>query len=115
MAKKIKRMLLFVLSAMLIFTATAFTVPYEEAEARTIFDIESELKEYKDELAKLQSELATIKANISKLESQSGQNTELLAQYIAETEALEVEIMAAEAYVESYDLKRAETIPHFDV
>lgn len=110
MAKKIKRMLLFVLSAMLIFTATAFTVPYEEAEARTIFDIESELKEYKDELAKLQSELATIKANISKLESQSGQNTELLAQYIAETEALEVEIMAAEAYVESYDLKRAETI-----
>lgn len=110
MAKKIKRMLLFVLSAMLIFTATVFTVPYEEAEARTIFDIESELKEYKDELAKLQSELATIKANISKLESQSGQNTELLAQYIAETEALEVEIMAAEAYVESYDLKRAETI-----
>lgn len=103
-------MLLFVLSAMLIFCAAAVTVPYETAEARTIFDIESELKEYKDELAKLQSELTTIRSNISKLEEQSGQNTELLAEYIAEIEALEVDIMATEAYVESYDLKRAETI-----
>lgn len=81
---------------------------YEVAEARTLFDIENELKEYKALLSQLQSELSQISANISELEGKSGETAELLIQYQAEISALEAEIMINEAIMDSYDIKRAE-------
>lgn len=116
MSKIIKRALLLLLSMMMVFAATAFSVPYEEtAEARTIFDIEKELSEYKKELSRLQSELAQISKNIASIENQSGQTAELLTQYWAEIEALEVEITINNAIMESYDAKRAEVITEMAV
>lgn len=111
MAKSIKRVFIFALSLMMVFAATAFSVPYSETvDARTIFDIEQEISGYKSELSKLQSELAEISKNISSIENQSGQTTELLAQYWAEIEALDVEITINQAIMESYDSKRAEVL-----
>lgn len=102
---------MFLLCFTLIFAATAINVPYEETSAaKTIFDIENELKEYKSELGKLQSELAEISKNIASIENQSGQTTELLTQYYAEIEALDIEIEINNAIMESYDMKRAEVI-----
>lgn len=111
MLKSIKRALFFLLSLVMVFAATAFSVPYNEpVEARTIFDVEREIKEYKDELAKLQAELAEISKNISSIENQSGQTAELLAQYWLEIELLDIDIIEYTAVMESYDARRAEVI-----
>lgn len=111
MLKSIKRALFFLLSLVMVFAATAFSVPYNESvEARTIFDVEREIKEYKDELAKLQAELAEISKNISSIENQSGQTAELLAQYWLEIELLDIDIIEYTAVMESYDARRAEVI-----
>ncbi len=108
MAKIFKRSLMFLICIITVFISTAVTVPYEEAEARSIYDIENELNAYKSELSKLQAELSEISSNISSLEGQSGQTTALLAQYQAEIEALQIEIDINKAIQESYDLKRAQ-------
>ena len=110
MAKTLKRGLVFLLCFIAIFSATAINVPYEEAEARTIFDVENEISAYKTELSKLQKELSQINSNIAELEGKSGQTTELLKQYQGEIEALDLEISINEAIMDSYDLKRAEVI-----
>ena len=111
MSKKIRRALVFVFSLMIVFAATAFSLPCNETvEARTIFDVEKEIKEYQNELSKLQKELAEISNNISSIENQSGQTAELLAQYWAEIEALDIEITINNAIMESYDAKRAEVM-----
>ena len=111
MLKTVKRALIFILSLMIVFAATAFSMPCNETvEARTIFDVEREIKEYQNELKKLQNELAEISKNISSIENQSGQTAELLAQYWAEIEALDIEITINNAIMESYDAKRAEVI-----
>ncbi len=111
MLKTIKKALIFLLSLMMVFAATAFSVPYNESvEARTIFDVEREIKEYQNELKKLQSELAEISKNISSIENQSGQTAELLAQYWLEIELLDIDIIEYTAVMESYDARRAEVI-----
>lgn len=102
--------MVFLLCFIAVFSATAINVPYEEAEARTVFDIENEINAYKSELSKLQKELSQINSNIAELEGKSGQTTELLKQYQGEIEALELEISINEAIMDSYDLKRAEVI-----
>ncbi|MBR6562811.1 MAG: peptidoglycan DD-metalloendopeptidase family protein [Clostridia bacterium] len=110
MANKLKKALMFLLCFLFIFAATAVSVPYEEAEARTIFDVENEIKEYKNQLVALQSELANISANIKDLQNQSGQTAALLTQYMAEIEALEADIAINQAIAESYDLQRAQVV-----
>ncbi len=115
MFKIIRRTLLFLLCFAMIFSATAISVPYKETEARTIFDIENEIKAYKTQLSKLQTELAQISANIAELEGQSGQTTKLLTQYQGEIEALELEISINQAIMDSYDLKRAEVISQITI
>ncbi|MBO5869460.1 MAG: peptidoglycan DD-metalloendopeptidase family protein [Clostridia bacterium] len=115
MAKTIKRGLIFLLCFITLFCATAVNVPYDEAEARTLFDVENEISAYKSELTKLQNELSQINSNIAELEGQSGQTTELLKQYQGEIEALELEISINEAIMDSYDLKRAEVISEITI
>ena len=110
MSKTIKRALVFLLCFITIFSATAISTPYEAVEARSIFDVESEINAYKTQLSKLQNELSQITANIAELEGKSGQTTALLTQYQSEIEALEVEISINQAIMDSYDLKRAEVI-----
>ncbi len=110
MLKLIKKSLMVLLCMILVFGAASTGKPYEVAEARTIFDIENELKAYKSELSKVQAELAEITKNIAELEGKSGQTAELLVQYQAEIEALDAEITLRRGTMESYDLKRAQVI-----
>jgi len=110
-----KRSLMFLLCFVMIFSATAINLPYEETEAKTIFDIENEIKSYKAQLTKLQNELAQITTNIKELEGQSGQTTKLLTQYQGEIEGLELEISINQAIMDSYDLKRAEVISRISI
>ena len=92
----------------LIFTAMAFAVPYKQTvSARTIFDVEKELAQCKNELSKLQKELSEISKNITTLEGQTGQTTELLAQFYVQIEELEADISHAESLKESCDMERA--------
>ncbi len=108
--KTLKKSFLFLLCAVMIFGATATRVPYEEVEARTIFDVEEELKEYQNLLKKLQSELSSITSNIEKLEGQQGESLQLMQQCQAEIDVLQSEIDINTAIMESYDLKRAEVL-----
>lgn len=108
MANKLKKALIFTLCFLMLFAATAISVPYEKAEARNIFDIENEIKAYQKELSALQAEIANISSNIKDLENQSGQTSELLAQYMAQIEALEADVAINEAIAESYDIQRAQ-------
>ncbi len=110
MFRKLKKTLFLLLSVCIVFSATAISTSYETVEARSIIEIENELKEYKNLLSKLQSELADITANIADLEGKSGQTAELMAQYQAEIDLLESEISINSAIMESYDIKRAEVL-----
>lgn len=106
----LKKVLMFLLCTVVVLGATSISAPDTTVEARTIFEIEEELKEYKDLLASLQSELSAISANISQIEGQSGQTLALMEQYQAEIDALDAEISINTAIMESYDQKRAEVV-----
>ncbi len=92
----------------MIFGVTVTNTSNEVAAARTLMDIENDLKEYKSLLAELQAELSEITKTIADLEGKSGETAELLVLYQAEIDALEAEIMANEAEKDLIDLKRAE-------
>ncbi len=108
MKRFLKRGLTFLLCSVMIFGISAGSTSYEVAEARTLFDIENELNEYKSILSDLQKELAAITKDIADLEDKSGETSELLTQYQAQIDVLEADIMAQEAVVAANDIKRAE-------
>lgn len=110
MKRSLKKITMFLLCAVMIFGATTTTAPYEEVQARTIFEVEEELKQYKSMLASLQAELGTISSNISSIEDSSGETMALMEQYLAQIDALDAEIAINTAIMESYDLKRSEVI-----
>ena len=110
MKQIIKRFVLFALCFSVIFGSFSAVAPTATVEARTVSEVENELKEYKKLLSDIQSELKNIASNIDDLEDKSGQTTELMIQYQAEIDALESEIMINEAIMDSYDKKRAEVI-----
>lgn len=108
--RKLKQICLLLLCGIVIFGSFNISAPEKKVEARTIFEVEEELKQYKDMLAELQAELSGISGNISQIEGQSGQTMALMEQYQAEIDALDAEIDINSAIMDSYDLKRAEVI-----
>ncbi len=96
------------LCAVMLFGVTSVNTSYEVAEARTLFEVESELNEYKSILSDLQKELAAIAADIADLEDKSGETSAIITQYQAQIDVLEADIMAQEAIVAANDIKRAE-------
>ncbi|MBR0231017.1 MAG: peptidoglycan DD-metalloendopeptidase family protein [Clostridia bacterium] len=110
MKKNILRLLSFLICAALMLSVSAAFMPVKQtrAEGRTIFQIESELKECQNMLAALKSELASISSDIAELERQSGQTDKLLESYQAEIEALQAEYEINIAIKESYDHKKAD-------
>jgi len=108
--KRISRLLTFVLCAALIAALSPAFAPEKRirAEERSIFQIESELKECQSMLNSLKSELAGITSDIAELERQSGQTDKLLESYQAEIEALQAEYDINIAIKESYDHKKAD-------
>lgn len=110
MKNVLKRALVFFVCAVVMFSFVSFEAPTETVDARTLFDVEKELNEYKSLLSSLQSELSVINKNISELEGKSGQTAKLMAQYQAEIDVLETDIELNTAIMESYDEKRAKVI-----
>lgn len=108
MKRFLKTSLLFLLCTVMIFGVTVTNTSNEVVAARTLMDIENDLKEYKSLLSELQAELAEITKSIADLEGKSGETAELLVLYQAEIDALEAEIMANQAEKDLIDLKRAE-------
>lgn len=108
MKKTLMRALIFVLSTVILFSFSAVSLSHEEAEARNIYDIESELTKYTDLLSRLKKELASIKSDISDVNSESGQTTNDIKKYQDEILGLELEIKANQAISDSYDMKRAD-------
>ena len=108
--KIITKAALLLLCMVMIFCSTVAQVPYSTVEARDIFDVESELKQYQAMLKTLQAELAVITSDIQTLEGKSGETAALMSQYLAEIDVLESEITINTAIMESYDLKRAEVL-----
>lgn len=104
----LKKSIAFVMCVAVLFGITSVSTSYEVAEARTLFDIESELNEYKSILSDLQKELAAISKDIADLEDKSGETSEIITQYQAQIDVLEADIMAQEAIVAANDVKRAE-------
>ena len=108
-----KKALSFILCLTMLLSVVVLFIPGEvalPAEARTIFDIENELNQYKSLLAGIKNEMASIRADIASLRGKSDENIALLEQYRAEIDLLESEIAVNEAVKESYDLKRAQII-----
>ena len=110
MRRTLLRILSFVLCTVFIAAATAALLPQETpcSAERTIFQIESELKECQSMLAALKSELAGISSDIAELERQSGQTDKLLEAYQTEIDALQAEYEINIAIKESYDHKKAD-------
>ena len=107
--KNTRKVLAFVLCLALTFAVfSAFTPGEPVAAAKTIMDLEKEIKEKQSLLAKVKAEQASIQSNISSLESKSGQTSALLEQYQAEIDSLDAEINTNELIMQSYDIKRAE-------
>ena len=90
--KIITKAALLLLCMVMIFCSTVAQVPYSTVEARDIFDVESELKQYQAMLKTLQAELAVITSDIQTLEGKSGETAALMSQYLAEIDVLESEI-----------------------
>ncbi len=110
MKHTLKKAFVFLLCMVIVFGATTVNVPYETAQARTIYDVEQELEECKALLRTLQNELASIKNNIDSIQNQTGQQMELIEQYQAEIDALDADILVNNAIKESYDIKRAQVV-----
>lgn len=110
MKKVLKSVLSLLVCVVMVFGFVSNEAPTETVEARTLFDVEKELNEYKALLSSLQSELSSISKNISELEGKSGQTAKLMAQYQAEIDVLETDIEVNTAIMESYDEKRAKVI-----
>ncbi len=116
MKKNLKKFLLLFLVFSLLLSGT-----FSFAEARTIDEIEADIGSYEDLLDKydsdiskfqsllyeLSNELSDISGNINELKNQTGQTTELLMQYQAEIEALQLQIDANTLILESYEFKRS--------
>ncbi len=93
----------------LLFTVFSAFSPKEEAEARTLSQVEADLKQYQDLLTKLQGTKSQLSSKIGDLDKQSSYTSQQLNIYIDEIEYLEAEIAITEETIEAYNLKLAET------
>lgn len=106
--RKAKRFLLVLLCLVLISASNLFPVPTENAEARTIAEVENDIRECQKLIEALQNEQKAISQEISKISSQSAVTQDMLNTYIKEIDSLEAEIALTEATIETYSIKIAE-------
>lgn len=110
MKRFLNKALTFLLCTVMLFGATVTNTSNEVTAARTLMDIENDLKQYKNLLSELQTELGDISKKIAELEGKSGETTELLIYYQAEIDILETNIMKEEAEIDAIDITRAALI-----
>lgn len=106
--RKAKRFLLVLLCFVLISASNAYPIPEETAEARTIAEVENDIRECQKLIESLQNEQKSISDEISKIKDQSSVTQEMLNTYIKEIDSLDAEIALTEATIETYSIKIAE-------
>jgi murein DD-endopeptidase MepM/ murein hydrolase activator NlpD len=105
---RVKRILTMLLFMAILFSYSLYTAPEEPADARTIAQVENDIKECQKLIESLQNEQKSISSEISKINSQSKVTTETLNTYIKEIDSLNTEIDLTQATIETYSLKIAD-------
>ncbi len=97
--------LMFLLCFALLLGLSPLKTDYETAEARTISQIEAELKDCKARLSQLQSELAAIKEELKDLEGAGADKQAQFVELQLRLSELEAERAQNEAILDSFDLR----------
>jgi murein DD-endopeptidase MepM/ murein hydrolase activator NlpD len=106
--QKAKRIFSVLFSFVILSATIIYYVPEEKAEARTIAQVENDIKECQKLIESLQNEQKSISAEISKISDQSSVTKDMLNTYIKEIDSLEAEIELTEATIETYNVKLSE-------
>lgn len=99
----------------LISVSNIYPVPEQTAEARTIAQVENDIKECQKLIESLQNEQKSISAEISKINSQSAVTQEALNTYIKEIDSLDAEIELTQATIDTYSIKIAELAADIEI
>lgn len=102
-----KRILMLLLGFVFVLSSFVFIKP-ENTYARTLMQVEADLKENEQLLASLQKEQASIKSDINKTSGLENATKKDLKLYLREIENLETEIDLTEETIESYKMKIAD-------
>lgn len=107
MKKRVKVLSMFLCFALL-FTVFAVANPVQEAEARTLAQVDADINQYQALLNQLQGTKSDLTSKIDDLNQQSSYTTEQLNIYIEQIEYIEAEIAITEETIAAYNLKLAE-------
>ncbi|PKM63171.1 MAG: hypothetical protein CVU97_01615 [Firmicutes bacterium HGW-Firmicutes-21] len=102
-----KKIFSMVFCFIIIFSSFAITLP-QETEARTLLQVEADLKECETLLNSLQNKKAKLSDDIKKINRESGLTVNQLNLYIQEIEYLDTEIALTEETIQSYVMKLSE-------
>lgn len=100
----LKKVLSLFICMTMIFASFAISIP-QETEAKTLKQVENQLKEYQSLLNKLQSEKASLASEINKIDGQADKTASQLNVYIQKIENLEAEIALTDETMQTYGIK----------
>ncbi len=92
----------------ILFSSSLYTAPEEPADARTIAQVENDIKECQKLIESLQNEQKSISSEISKISGESKVTNDMLNTYIKEIDSINAEIDLTNATIETYSLKIAD-------
>ncbi len=104
---RFKKQIALLLIVVVVFSAFAFKVQ-DTVDARTLSQVEADIREYEALLKKYQNERAALDAEIKKQDKDKKLTEKDLALYVNEISYLEAEILLTEETIESYARKLAE-------
>lgn len=114
--RKAKRFLLVLMCLVLISSSGIYTVSEEKAEAaRTIAQVENDIKECQKLIESLQNEQKSISDEIKEISGQSTVTKEMLNTYIKEIDSLDAEIELTQATIDTYNIKIAELAADIEI
>ncbi|OGO86992.1 MAG: hypothetical protein A2Y15_07420 [Clostridiales bacterium GWF2_36_10] len=102
-----KKIISLFLCLSMVFTFFAVSIP-QETDARTLGQVEADLKECENLLVSLQNQKASLGNEINDLDKQSNVTADQLGVYIRQIETIEVEIALTESTIETFEIKLSE-------
>ncbi len=105
---RVRRFFTALLFLAILFTSSLYAAPEEPADARTIAQVENDIKECKALIESLQNEQKKISGEISKISGESKVTNEMLNTYIKEIDSINAEIELTSAAIESYNIRIAD-------
>lgn len=105
---RVKKVFTLFLFLAILFSSSLYAAPEESADARTIAQVENDIKECQKLIESLQNEQKAISSEISKISGESKVTNETLKTYIKEIDSINAEIDLTNATIETYNLKIAD-------